>query len=305
MVSSYRGWGGRGATPWPTGPVRLGRFCLSFPRSGAVAKSNRSWTCRCCCVFLSYFLRIVRGNKIPGSIRLSLLSLSNLLCPYQVLFGLYWVFLSAINVARSGRIRSSKRRLLQIILLRLVLGFLMGRAVVPTTYRFSSVYFCHLAKAVVTIVLPQGGTIGKGLVRIPGTLHDHAPGAKGIRFVYGTSSNVEGCSCFLLGRLGHYYPYDFNLILIFNFLQQVLWYCCSAYSLRAQPVGDYGIAFAGYGCCLGKYPFYLARVGFREFSGLLRIEYNLLVATRQVARCARLDRGRGVAAATAADDAVD
>ena len=70
-------------------------------------------------------------------------------------------------------------------------------------------------------------------------------------------------------------------------------------------MGDYGVAFAGYGCCLGEYPFYPARVGFREFSGLLRVEYDRLVATGQVARCARPDWGRGVAVATAADDAVD
>ena len=177
VVSSYRGWGGRGATPWPTGPVRLGRFCLSLPRSGAVAKSNRSRTGRCCRVFLSCFLRIVRGDKIPGSIRPSLLSLSNPLCPHRALFGPCWVFLSAVNAARSGRMRSSKHRLLQIILLRLALGFLVGRAAVPTAHRFSSAHLCHMAKAVATIALPQGGAIGKGLARIPGTLHHHAPGA--------------------------------------------------------------------------------------------------------------------------------
>jgi len=153
--------------------------------------------------------------------------------------------------------RSSKHRLLQIILLRLALGFLVGRAAVPTAHRFSSAHLCHMAKAVATIALPQGGAIGKGLARIPGTLHHHAPGAKGVRFVYGASSNVEGCSCFLLGRLGHHYPDDLDLVLVFNLLQQVLWHCCPAYSLRAQPVGDHGVAFAGYGCCLGEHPLYI------------------------------------------------
>jgi len=94
----------------------------------------------------------------------------------------------------------------------------MGRAIVPTTYRFSSAHLCHIAKAVAIIVLLQGGAIGKGLARIPGTLHHHTPGTKGIRFVYGTSNNVEGYSCFLLSRLGHYYPDNLNLVLVFNFL---------------------------------------------------------------------------------------
>ena len=128
------------------------------------------------------------------------------------------MFLSIVNVVRLGYIRSFKHRLLQIILLRLALSFLIGRATVSTTYRFNSIYLCHIAKTVVTIVLPQGDTISKGLVKIPGTLYHYAPGVKGVRFVYNTSSNVKGCSCFLLGRLRHYYPDNLNLILVFNLL---------------------------------------------------------------------------------------
>ena len=101
------------------------------------------------------------------------------------------MFLSIVNASRSGRIRTVKHRILQVVFLRLTLRLPICGTAIPTADRPRSAHLCHMAEAVASIALPKRGVVGKRLTRIPGAFNHYAPGAEGVRIVYGARWKIS------------------------------------------------------------------------------------------------------------------
>ena len=101
------------------------------------------------------------------------------------------MFLSIVNVSRSGYICTVKYHILQVVFLRLILRLLIYRTVIFIANRPCSIYFYYIVEAVVLIILPKRNAVGKWFIRILGVFNYYAPDVEGVCIVYNINCNVK------------------------------------------------------------------------------------------------------------------